>query len=162
MIVFGILLSVYWGSILFISWAKSNKKMSLKSINLTPINGEIICELLQIRSTKYIFCSDLGFINPRYWPMLWNLPLGNASFVNVGIQTYNYEQAVVHTTNRQTMLFASPPNLYGTGKSMMTSSNGNIFRVTGHLCGEFTGHRWIPRTKACDVELWCFLWSAPQ
>ena len=23
--------------------------------------------------------------------------------------------------------------------SMMTSSNGNIFRVTGHLCGEFTG-----------------------
>ena len=29
----------------------------------------------------------------------------------------------------------------------MTSSNGNIFRATGHLCGEFTGHRWIPRTK---------------
>ena len=25
---------------------------------------------------------------------------------------------------------------------MVTSSNGNIFRVTGHLCGEFTGHRW--------------------
>ena len=22
---------------------------------------------------------------------------------------------------------------------MMTSSKGNIFRVTGHLCGEFTG-----------------------
>ena len=31
------------------------------------------------------------------------------------------------------------------------------FRVTGHLCGEFTGHRWIPRTKASDAELWCFL-----
>ena len=45
---------------------------------------------------------------------------------------------------------------------MMTSSNGNIFRVTGLLCGEFTGHRWIPRTKASDVELWCFLWSAPE
>ena len=25
---------------------------------------------------------------------------------------------------------------------MITSSNGNIFRVTGHLCGEFTGHWW--------------------
>ena len=24
---------------------------------------------------------------------------------------------------------------------MMTSSNGNIFRVTGHLCGEFTPHK---------------------
>ena len=31
---------------------------------------------------------------------------------------------------------------------MMTSSNGNIFCVTGHLCGEFTGPRWIPHTKA--------------
>ena len=45
---------------------------------------------------------------------------------------------------------------------MMTSWNGNIFRVTGHLCGEFTGHRWIPGTKASDAELWCFLWSAPE
>ena len=42
---------------------------------------------------------------------------------------------------------------------MMTSSNGNIFRVTGPVCGEFTGLRWIPRTKASDAELWCFLWS---
>ena len=25
----------------------------------------------------------------------------------------------------------------------------------------FTGHRWIPRTKASDAKLWCFLWSAP-
>ena len=45
---------------------------------------------------------------------------------------------------------------------MMTSSNGNIFRVTGHLCGEFTCPRWIPRTKASDAELWCFLWSASK
>ena len=45
---------------------------------------------------------------------------------------------------------------------MMTSSNGNIFCVTGPLCGEFTGHRWIPLTKASDAELWCFLWSAPE
>ena len=44
--------------------------------------------------------------------------------------------------------------------SMITPSNGNIFRVTGPLCGEFTGHRWIPCTKASDAELWCFLWSA--
>ena len=27
---------------------------------------------------------------------------------------------------------------------------GNIFRVTGPLCGEFTG------------QLWCFPWSEPQ
>ena len=38
---------------------------------------------------------------------------------------------------------------------MMTSPNGNIFRVTGPLCGEFTGHRWIPSqrlvTRSFDV-----------
>ena len=42
-----------------------------------------------------------------------------------------------------------------TRQPMMTSSNGNIFRVTGHLCGEFTGPRWIPAqrpvTQSFDV-----------
>ena len=38
----------------------------------------------------------------------------------------------------------------------MTSSNGNIFRVTGLLWEEFAGHRWIPLTKASDAELWFF------
>ena len=45
---------------------------------------------------------------------------------------------------------------------MMTSSNGNISRVTGPSCGEFIGHRWTPRTKASDAELRCFLWSVPK
>ena len=42
---------------------------------------------------------------------------------------------------------------------MMTSSNGNIFRVTGPLVGEFIGHPCIP--QASDADLWCFLWSTP-
>ena len=45
---------------------------------------------------------------------------------------------------------------------MMTSSNGNIFRVTDPLCGKFTGHLWILLTKASDAKLWCFLWSTPE
>ena len=44
----------------------------------------------------------------------------------------------------------------------MTSSNGNLFHVTGPLCGEFTGHRWIPLTRPVTRELWCFLWSGPE
>ena len=60
------------------------------------------------------------------------------------IQDTNLERIIVYYTN------------------MMTSSNGNIFCVNGPLCGEFTGHRWIPLTKASDAELWCFLWSAPE
>ena len=34
------------------------------------------------------------------------------------------------------------------GPLVMTSTNGKIFPVTGFLWGEFTGHRWIPFTKA--------------
>ena len=37
--------------------------------------------------------------------------------------------------------------------NMMTSSYGNIFHVTGPLWGESTGHRWIPLTKASDVDV---------
>ena len=32
-------------------------------------------------------------------------------------------------------------------QSMMTSSNGNIFRITGHLCGEFTGPGEFPAQR---------------
>ena len=42
--------------------------------------------------------------------------------------------------------------------NMMTSSNGNIFRVTSHLCGEFTGHRWSHRTKVSDAEFYVFVY----
>ena len=35
---------------------------------------------------------------------------------------------------------------------MITPSDGSIFRVTGLLWGEFTGHRWIPLTKASEAE----------
>ena len=37
--------------------------------------------------------------------------------------------------------------------TMMTFSNGNIFRVTKPLCGEIIGHRWISLTKASVAEL---------
>ena len=46
--------------------------------------------------------------------------------------------------------------------NIMTSSNGNIFRVTGPLCGEFTGHWWIPLTKAGGTELLRSLWPVRE
>ena len=45
--------------------------------------------------------------------------------------------------------------LLGPFNYMMRSSNGNVFRVTVHLFGEFIGHRWIPAqrpvTRSVDV-----------
>ena len=69
---------------------------------------------------------------------------------------------LIHITDKKTKHSKQTIRIFHGVLFMMTSSNGNIFCVTGHLCGEFTGPLWIPRTKACDTELWCFIWSASE
>ena len=68
------------------------------------------------------------------------------------------EQNIFHCVKLtdQILLKIRFPNIGPTYRTMITSSNGHIFTVTGHLCGEFTGDRWISHTKASDAELWCF------
>ena len=68
----------------------------------------------------------------------------DTNFTEISSQARNYQEAIIYSDN------------------MMTSSNGNIFRLTGHLCGKFTGPRWLPHTKASDAELLCFLGSASE
>ena len=50
---------------------------------------------------------------------------------------------------------------WGVVRDMMTSSNGNIFRIPLLLRGIHRS-RMIPLTKTCDAGRWCFLWSAPE
>ena len=47
-------------------------------------------------------------------------------------------------------------SLWASSHNMMTSSNGNIFHVTGPLCWEFTGHRWFPLTKPVTLSFEVF------
>ena len=91
------------------------------------------------------------FIHSVWTQLLWSWTRGLG---------YNDNRQLIRSHVRQSLLINMD---FDTGFCyMMTSSNGNIFRVTGPLCGEFTGDRWIPRTKASDAELWCFLWSATE
>ena len=46
---------------------------------------------------------------------------------------------------------------FGILQDMMMSSNGNFFRVTGPLCIEFTGLRWIPRTVTRSFDVFIYL-----
>ena len=92
----------------------------------------------------------------------WQLLTFNKKFLEVSIGFSNSlapEQIFTHSADIQ-----SSPGLDVSVRQngMMTTSNGNICRVTGQLCGEFTGPRWIPRTKSSEAELWCFLWFAPN
>ena len=65
-----------------------------------------------------------------------------------GVELIAYISACLEFSLFDLMLMGRLVRLYYTiffnDLSVMTSSNGNIFHVTGPLCGEFTGHRWIP------------------
>ena len=58
---------------------------------------------------------------------------------------------------------ASPNPVY-TDKhtGMMTSSNGHIFRVTGHLCGEFTTQKPVTRRVDAFFDLRLNEWLSKQ
>ena len=44
----------------------------------------------------------------------------------------------------------------------MTSSNRDIFRVTGPLCGEFSGHQWIHAQKPVTRNFDVFFYLRPN
>ena len=112
-----------------------------------------------------------NFILCRHWMHKWmhiaeQLSLTQLLFPaggnndNIYIENGDLKQHIVNTIVGRSLTHV----LYESTQMdiMMTSSVRNTFRVTGHLDGKFTGHRWIPRTKASDVEFWCFLWSASE
>ena len=110
---------------------------------------------------KYIFKNNI----PIFW---FTFPCTPGVPLILNRRWFGWWPGAVQVTSyylNQWHIYASPDVSELTDDAwanMMTSSNGNIFRVTGHLCGEFTGPRWISHTKASDTELWCFLWSASE
>ena len=108
----------------------------------SPVNILLVEKVIQAKDTKKI---SLLFLCEGYYQHILSLALVCVRH-NGGRRKQNENTNTVWLNQQY----------------MMTSSNGNIFRVTDPLCGEFTGLRWIPRTKASDAELWCFLWSAPN
>ena len=117
---------------------------------------------------KYIYISLQRNIFP--FTQIWIWHNYRYTFVGVGFHhprhSFNWNPVVItnvlHNFPANNPKGLAPnsdrPATY-TIPNMMTSSNGNMFRVTGHLCGEFTGHRWIPLTKTSDAEFYfscCF------
>ena len=101
-----------------------------------------------LSSSSYEWQTTLGRSTFAYGTDFYSL--FNSVYLKVAQQVFNthfYHSPIQHDKNSQLTR----------DEFMMASSNGNIFRVTGPLWGEFTGDRWIPLTKASDAELWCFL-----
>ena len=115
-----------------------------------------------IKDIPYLaLTGELWVVFYEDFPESWPRYNDTALYLLTGSETYYFlcaEDAIWCSMSPQNR---NEPNITCT-VIMMTSSNGNIFRVTGLLCVEFTGDRWIPHTKDRDAELWCFLWSAPE
>ena len=135
-------------------WCNFNLIDQIHKSHNTPVPYPTI----QHSEQKYAhFCSEcciVGFRTDALWDLWeWSLAHGFALVYNLApchmVQTLQHIWSTIYGC----------PVFKSIAETMMTSSNGNFFRVTGHLCGAFTCHRWIPRTKASDAELWCFLWS---
>ena len=89
----------------------------------------------------------------------WSINAADTSWQNI-LYSVNSEigYGVIINKNGVHLICSLQQTVY----DIMTSSNRNIFRVIGPLCDEITGNQWILRTKASDVELRCFIWSAPE
>ena len=71
------------------------------------------------------------------------------------LQLFFVQMAAILSRPQCDNILANNLPLLSSQKYMMTSSNWNIFRVTGHLCGEFTGPGEFPAqrpvTRSFDV-----------
>ena len=84
------------------------------------------------------------------WHLVWQLYFLPISHSFVSFETFvplnmSINQLIHNSANSDGWLYII--------QNMIMSSNGNIFRITGPLSGEFTGHRWIPLTKVSDAVL---------
>ena len=103
-------------------------------------NENIGIDLVSWEKNVWLHQRDQNFTHIR--PDYFNWSLGSHMIVPVPAKQY-WRKFVSGSQESITICY-----------TMMTSSNGNIFRVTGHL----SGHRWIPHTKASDSELCCFFY----
>ena len=105
-------------------------------------------------SSRFIFGSDNGLSPIRRQSITWsnadllsNGPAGtNQRGILIEIQTFPLKKMhikIVSKMNKNLVFVFQSSATLNWRDFMMTLSNGNIFRVTGPLCGEFIGDRWI-------------------
>ena len=96
------------------------------------------------------YLSILFFVMVQLFAVSNREPMGPFWKVIV-IKSREQEQLMVDRLTA--MSFPSFESIEELLQLMMTSSNENIFRVTGPLCGELTGHWWIPCTVTRSFEV---------
>ena len=85
----------------------------------------------------------------------FRLPVTCAIIIDLNVEQNESAGCKKQSNNIIHLCISNPLILCNATLHMKTSSNGNIFRVTGHLCGEFTGPGEFPTqrpvTRSFDV-----------
>ena len=123
-------------------WSRQVGPMNRDDASLVAVTGKaIIASCIKMKSSQLIWKLGIRRFHPQCPIFKW-------------VAETAWQDSI---TTLKAIIWHDPTSSWYCDRNKMTSSNGSIFRVTGLLCGEFTGHRWIPLTKASDAELWCFL-----
>ena len=132
------------------SW--SQKPLSLSVDRVVDHLGKVY------RWLNYAFMYSLTYgLYNHIWILIIILLIQENSPFNNAYAQFTYESSHMHPVQYMPVLWT-----HGYASLHDDVIKWKHFHVTGPLCGEFTGYRWFPRTKASDEELWCFLWSAPE
>ena len=112
---------------------------------------------MEAKEQKHVPIANSGPVHIRH-PKLsvhYNDVIMNAMASQITSLTIVYSTDCSGADQRKHQSSASLTFVTGIDRCMMTSSNGNIFRVTCPLCGEFTGPgeflRQRPVTRSSDV-----------
>ena len=95
-------------------------------------NNCIQVQRVSLAAALHISCLLYMFHNPEYY-----IVFGQQVDISLLLTTW---------LNHHSRMLTQVCAIVLVDVTMMTSSNGIIFRVTGPLCGEFTGQRWIPHS----------------
>ena len=150
-------------SCLRIFWFRVKQWISLKSF---PLGAAYMRQWIRSAWFTEIMACHLSGAKPLSEPMLGYRELGsweqNSTNFYSKYKTFHSRKCVWKYRLRNDVKRTFHQLYMNNSITMMTLSNRSISAFTGSLCGEFTGHLWIPLTKASDAELWYFLWSAPE
>ena len=142
------------------SWPQCGKNLGCRAITLRDISVD-----QHLKYSKTHWLRRDAWITVEVYFSYWLLELKSKAVpVKLVLDDFNRTPFIIsqYCIRQKPLLEPMLTHVTYSITSMITSSNGNIFPVTGPLHGEFTGHQWIPRTKASDMELWWFLWFVPE
>ena len=136
---------------------------------IIPVPLAILQEIHFICSSQF---SLLSIIIPKNFAISSSLIMdpfilkeGQISFFPLGLNIIKFVLSILrdnrlafnHFITLLSSLFITVDN-----SCKLLALQNNVVSSANKIEGEFTGHRWIPLSKARDAELWCFLWSAPD